>query len=207
MQDHEDIPYRVCDMVQSVFHAWTRTPDSELNSARNQTGFLHADRLLKLHDMVVQKPLIRVDAMSGWGKALDTRDQAFRQAYKESLRKKSKGRKKGKYTNDNDYHSGSMMADHFAKKASAADTLKEMQTELDATLSRLSKEDEGEGSDRNGAPVPSFYPSRRLSTLVASSPLANMRIGSSTSTKLNYIINEVSQLSRLVPKRVDVQYL
>jgi hypothetical protein len=205
MQDHEDIPYRVYDMVQSVFHAWTRTPNSELNSASNQIGFLHADRLLKLYDMVVQKPLIRIDAMSEWGKALDTRDQAFRQAYKESLRKRSKGRKKGKYTNDNDYHSGSMMADHFVKKASAADTLKEMQTELDATLSRLSREDEGEGGggDRNAVPVPS---SRRLSTLVASSPLAKMRIGSSTSTKLNYIINEVSQLSRLIPKRIDVQY-
>jgi len=205
MQDYEDIPYRVCDMVQSVFHAWTRTPNSELNSARNQNGFLHSDRLLKLHDMVVQKPLIRAEAMSEWGKALETRDQAFRQAYKELLRKKSKGRKKGKHINDNDYHSGSMMADHFVKKASAADTLKEMQTELDATLSRLSREDEGEGNDRNAVPVPSSYPSGRLSTLVASSPLAKMRIGSSTSTKLNYIINEVSQSSCLIQQRIDVE--
>lgn len=198
MQNHEDVPYRVYDMVQPVFDAWSRTPGSEPNSAHNQTGFLHADRLLKLHDMVVQKPLIRVDAMLEWGKAVDSRDQAFRRAYRESFQKKTKGRKKGRYINDNDHHSGSMMADNFAKKASAADTLKEMQTELDATLTRLSREDEGE----RGLPVTSSYPaSRPLSTLVASSPLARIRVGSSTSSKLNYIINEVHRSYYLIQKK------
>jgi hypothetical protein len=142
MQTHEDVPYRVFNMVQPVFESWTRTPSREPIDNTSQTGFLHADRLLKLHDMVVQRPLIREQAMVEWGQAVATRDQAFRKSYEESTRK-GKGRRKTKNHSDGDHHSsGSMLANNFVKKASSADTLKEIQIELDATLARLSSEDD-----------------------------------------------------------------
>jgi hypothetical protein len=188
MQTHEDVPYRVFNMVQPVFDAWTRMPGREPNNNVNQTGFLHADRLLKLHDMVVQRPLIREQAMVEWGQTVAIRDQALRKGFEESLRK-GKGRKKTKHNNDGDHSSGSILASSFAKKASSANTLKEIQTELDATLARLSNEEEV-GAGAGNAPISSSV-FGGTPTLLASSPLAKMRIGSSPSTKLNYLINEV----------------
>ncbi|KIM48685.1 hypothetical protein M413DRAFT_437870 [Hebeloma cylindrosporum] len=191
IQTHEEIPFRVLDLDQRVFDAWTRTPGSEPLASPDQTGFVHADRLLKLYDMVIQKPLIKIDDMVSWGQTVAARDKIFRQAYEESLRKKGKGRRKAKHADD--LTSSSQMADNFAKKASAADTLKEMQKELDATLARLQNDDDDDGTSANNSEVGS--PTKRPSNLVASSPLAKVRIASSASTKLNYIINEVQQYS------------
>jgi len=181
-------------MVQSVFDIWTRITGNDADAPANQTGLLHADRLLKLYDMIIQRPLIRENGMIEWGCAVAKRDEAFRKAYEESLRRRSRGKKRGK-ANSEDYTSGSMMADNFTRKASAANTLKEMQKELDATLARLSTEEDMDDEGRANGPeivVPATPSSSRcVSTLVASSPLAKMRLGSSASTKLNYIISEV----------------
>jgi hypothetical protein len=188
IQTHEEIPFRVLDLEQRVFDAWTRTPGSELLASPDQTGLVHADRLLKLYDMVVQKPLIKIDDMVNLGQTVAARDNVFRQAYEASQRKKGKGRRKAKHADDPT--SSSQMADSFAKKASAADTLREMQKELDATLARLQNDDDDDdGTSANNSKVGS--PTKRPSNLVASSPLAKVRIASSASTKLNYIINEV----------------
>jgi hypothetical protein len=186
IQTHEDVPYRVFDLDQRVFDAWTRTPGLEPSASTRQTGLVHADRLLKLYDMVVKKPLIKVDAMVEWGQTVAARDIVLRQTYEDSLRKKGKGRRKAKH---DDSTSSSQMADNFAKKASSADTLREMQKDLDATLGRLQADDDDDGMSANRSIVGS--PTKRLSNLVASSPLAKVRIASSASTKLNYIINEV----------------
>ena len=188
IQTHEDIPFRVLDLDQRVFDAWTRTPESEPLCPSHQTGLVHADRLLKLYDMVIQKPLIKIDDIVNWGQTVAARDKVFRQAYEASQRKKGKGRKKAKHADDPT--SSSQMADNFAKKASAADTLREMQKELDATPARLQSDDvDDDGTSANNSKVGS--PTKRPSNLVASSPLAKVRIASSASTKLNYIINEV----------------
>lgn len=189
MQDHEDIPYRVYGLDERVYSAWTRMPEQESRADLEQTGFLHADRILKMHDMVMQKPLIREDNMVSLGRTVAQHDSVFRKAFQESQHRKNKGNRKKSKHND-ELTTESLMADSFAKKASAADTLKEMQTELDATMARLQKEDD----DDNGSPsTPQVgSPSKRPSVLVASSPLTKMRIGSSASAKLNYIINEVN---------------
>lgn len=190
MQTHEDVPYRVSNMVKPVFDAWTRTPDMGLDQGNDQTGFLHADRLLKLHDMLIQRPLIRQHAMVEWGQAVAVRDQAFRNAYEKSLIK-GKGRRKTNRNSNGDYnHPGSQLADEVAKKASAADTLKAIQTELDTTLTRLSSEDETGSAPTTASMSTSSSALGLTPALIASSPLAKMRIGTSVSTKLNYIIKE-----------------
>jgi len=177
----------VFDLDQGVFEAWTRTPGLEPLASTRQTGLVHADRLLKLYDMVVKQPLIKLDAMVDWGQTVAARDKVLRQAYEDALRKKGKGRKKTKRADDST--SSSRMAENFAKKASAADTLREMQKDLEATLAKLQNEEEEDGTSANHPKVGS--PTKHLSNLVASSPLAKVRIASSASTKLNYIISEV----------------
>lgn len=192
MQVHEDVPYRVFLMKDDIYLAWTRTPGSEPSCKSEQTGFIHADRLLKLYDILKRKPLISQPALVELGHRVTIRDQAFRRAYDESQRKK-KGRKNTKHNEDFNSSSQSQMADNFAKKASATDTLQEMQEELDATLARLAK-DEDDTEQNSTVEHNSVQPQVRrpmLSNLAAASPLATTRIGPSASSKLNYIINEV----------------
>ena len=207
MQAHEDVPYRVSHMKDDIYDAWTRTPGKEPSCNSDQTGFLHADRLLKLYDILKEKPLISKPALIELCHRVGIRDQAFRKAYEESMRRR-KGQKNTKHNEELSASSQSQMADKFAKKASAADTLKEMQRELDATLARLARDEDSEQDstvDHN-----SIQPKvNRLSNLAAASPLATTRIGPSASSKLNYIIDEVIQgllspiitISNLLPLR------
>ena len=193
MQAHEDVPYRVSHMNDDIYDAWTRTPGQEPMCNSNQTGFMHADRLLKLYEILERKPLISQPALIELGHRVGVRDQAFRTAYEESQRKK-KGRKNTKHNEERSISSQSQMADNFAKKASAGDTLREMQQELDATLARLDRDEDdfeqASTADRNPIQSPQ---AKRLSNLAAASPLATTRIGPSASSKLNYIIDEVIQ--------------
>ena len=186
MQVHEDVPYRVSHMNKDIYDAWSRTPGKEPMCNSNQTGFLHADRLLRLYDILTEKPLISQSALIELGHRVGFRDQAFRKAYEESQRKR-KGQKNSKH-NELSASSQSQMAGNFAKKACDTDTLREMQRELDATLARLAGD---EDVPEQNSTVDHDSQVRRLSTLAAGSPLATMRIGTSASSKLNYIMHEV----------------
>ncbi|KAF8809006.1 hypothetical protein BYT27DRAFT_7222578 [Phlegmacium glaucopus] len=195
MQAHEDVPYRAFHMNEPIYNAWSRTPGNEPSCDPNQTGFLHADRLLKLYDIVKEKPLISQPALIELGHRVGIRDQAFRKAYEESQRKR-KGRKSSKHNDEFSALSQSKMADNFAKKASAADTLREMQQELDGTLARLARdEDDHEQSSTSGPSSAIQRQVKGISSLAAASPLSTTRIGSSASSKLNYIIDEVLKYS------------
>jgi hypothetical protein len=189
MQAHEDVPYRVSHMNEDIYDAWSRTSGKEPSCNSNQTGFMHADRLLGLYDILTERPLISQATLIELGHRVGIRDQAFRKAYQESQRKR-KGRKNTKHNEELSTSSQSQMADNFAKKASETDTLREMQRELDATLARLARDEddpEQHSTVDHGSQV------KRLSNLAAASPLATTRIGSSASSKLNYLISEVIQ--------------
>jgi hypothetical protein len=135
---------------------------------------VQADRLLKLYDILKKKPLISQPALIELGHRVGIRDQAFRTAYEESQRKK-KGRKNTKHNEELSASSQSQMADNFAKKASAGDTLREMQQELDATLARLARDEDD--SEQNSTVDHNSIRVERLSKLAAASPLATTRIG------------------------------
>ena len=203
IQAHEDVPYRVFEMKDNIYLAWTRTPGSEPSCKSEQTGFIHADRLLKLYDILKKKPLISQPALVELGDRIAIRDQAFRRAYEESQRKR-KGRKNTKHNDDFNSSSQSQMADNFAKKASATDTLREMQEELDAALTRLAKDEDDTEQNSTVEHILMQPQVNRpiLSNLAAASPLATTRIGPSASSKLNYIINEV--VHRLIPLPITV---
>ncbi|KXN91423.1 DNA repair protein rad5 [Leucoagaricus sp. SymC.cos] len=79
-----------------------------------------------------------------------------------------------------------------AKKAAAPDTLKEMRKELDQSLAKLERDEEEDNSTGVAAVTSNANAGGNVpSVLLGSSVLADVVMGSSASSKLNYIINEV----------------
>lgn len=191
MQYHEDVPYRVYDLQDHAFDAWSRLPRTDVNSSSGPpVGLAQADTLLHLYDLALKRPLIKQDDMIEIGKLTLQRDKIVRQAHEDSLRKKNKNRKKTKSSDD---HSSSQMTEKYATKAYSAETLNEMRKDLEASMAKLQQDDdeENESTSRSDPSRLQSSPGKRPSALVAHSPFAKIRIGSSASNKLNYIINEV----------------
>ncbi len=197
MQYHEDVPYRVYNLKEHAFDAWSRFPRTDVNSSSGiLVGLVHADTLLHLYDLALKRPLIKQDDMVEIGKLTLQRDKLLRLAFDESQRKKSKGRKKAKSGDD---HSSSQMTEKYATKAYSAETLNQMRKDLETSMAKLQQDDEDENESTSKASTSRLQnsPEKRPSALVAQSPFAKIRIGSSASSKLNFIINEVIMMSSL----------
>ena len=220
MQLHEDVPYRVYNLPNSTYQAWTRTDGRDPSlSDPTHAGFLHADRLISLRELILNKPLMDINRITEVGQTVALRDTAFRKLYDEKERKKSRKNRHGKRSSggggnsgdtwSEDRSSSSQLAMVFAKKASAMETLVAMQKELDAVMSLQEEEANfGEGAPiiTDGGGGPSFTAKSQAaiaqlnnlaaptsSVLLAKSPLAVTMVGRSASTKLNYILQEVKQ--------------
>lgn len=190
MQSHEDIPYRIGGIDHGVFDAWTRMPHPEPSSG---LGFIHADRLLKIRDAVMSRPRISQENIIDLGHSISSEDRQLRLQYQ--ALQKSASRKAGrKATSHQDDSNATMMAENAAKRARDPGTLKEMKKELDVAIARLDNaEDETPWMQSSKSPGDSEIPS----ALLATSLLGRTRLMSTASTKLNYIINEVSIVLRL----------
>jgi len=195
MQNHEDIPYRIYGIERQVFTAWTRTPQPEPRLVQSNpfspVGFMHADRVLKMRDVIISRPRISDENLIELGASVGAEDQRLRQLFNES--QKGYHRKAGrKATSHQDDHNATLMTENAAKKARDPNTIKEMKKELDVAIARL---DSIEGEVLRKPPT-----SVTLSTgiqggfLLATSAFGKARLGSTASSKLNYIINEVSIL-------------
>lgn len=190
LQSHEDVPYHISCLDQSVFEAWTRTPDID-PSTPSMNGFMHVDRITKLRDFVVRRPLAQVDVLVEGGQHVADEDRELRRLYAESQKSLKKSKGSGKRAAQIQNERPSELADNAAKKARAPDTLREMQKELNASISRLDGEIEGDGVPTSETALPSS----EYSEILLSSPFANVRIGHSVSSKINWIINEVKSYS------------
>jgi hypothetical protein len=211
IQTHEDIPYRVYQMPPRILNAWSRSPGLEHTVDSVIPSLVHADRLLKLLSLVIARPLISEDLLVQKGTEVARMDLELRKAFEESYQK-NKNKPSRKYSQGSskagaatsseaaEVHAG-FMVETAAKKAAAPDTLKEMRKELDQSLARLER-DEDDDSSVEGGTVTGSSETRVTnaldsvpSVLVQSSVLANVVVGSSASSKLNYIINEVRTYS------------
>ena len=223
MQFHEDVPYRVYNLPDSTYQAWTRTAGRDPSLLDpSHAGFLHADRLISLRELVLKKPLIDISRITEVGQTVSLRDTAFRKLYDEKERKKSRKSRHGRRSGGGgssgstdtwaeDRSSSSQLAMVFAKKASAMETLVAMQKELDAVMTLQEEEANlGEGApiitDGGGGPTLTAKTQaaiahlnssmgRTSSALLAKSPLAVTMVGRSASTKLNYILQEIKRYS------------
>ncbi|TFK61006.1 hypothetical protein BDN72DRAFT_850036 [Pluteus cervinus] len=191
MQMHEDVPYRVFGVNPLVFEGWSRMPKGE-DSDANPTGFIHPDRLIKLRQHVNARPLATIPNLVEEGQLIAEEDIKIRRLYEESLRrKKSERRNKSNRQQDPNVTAKATTA---AKRASATETLKEVQKELNTSLARADSEGQEQLSPSPPQPLPIQH-NQASSGLVLSSPVITTRIGSSASSKLNYIIKEVLQYS------------
>ncbi|KAF9469380.1 P-loop containing nucleoside triphosphate hydrolase protein [Collybia nuda] len=189
IQDHEDVPYRIYGIDGPIFDAWTRTSQPELTQNFQLSYLMHADRLLRIREEVVGRPLISQERIVEVGMMVSEKDRIHRQKYKDAQKDRHKLRRRSGVLNTDDNNS-SLAADTAAKKAKDRGTLKEMQKELNVAMTQLEKED---GDLESPSKPPSARPSFNGSILLAKSLLGNTRVGSSASSKLNYIINEVLQ--------------
>jgi hypothetical protein len=180
MQSHQDVPFRVYNMEKPIFEVWTRTPGSEPSIFNPPTGFMQPDRLLKMRSHVFARPLISPAALIGCGRTVVEEESEQRHLYHESL--KSPKKKSDRRSNNKD-NTPQSKATQWAKSGGGAETLQEAKRELSAVM----KERDGVSN------CPPSTPRADVAslTLLRTSCLVRVRVGSSCSTKLNYILNEV----------------
>jgi hypothetical protein len=190
MQTHEDVPYRVYNLEEHIFDAWTRTNGLETMGFKSSTGFIHPDRLIKMRSQVLTRPLITPDAMVQCGYAIARQDHEDRRPYQmlpKSPKKKSKSDQKA-HSKETASHSKAVQ---WAKSGAGAEKIQEVRKELAAALRKLE-----DVPDHQSAILPVIKTVHPNSRLLSSSLLSRVRIGSSCSTKLNYILNEVRSCGR-----------
>lgn len=194
MHAYEDVPYRVFNMPRPLSEAWTRAEfkQGHLDLERSSQDslpmvFMHPDRLVKLREMVLGRPLISTEFLIQRGRVVDEKDHQQRQLYLE----RQKLLKKNKRDKDNDSHSSTVDS---VRKVVAPDKMKEVQRELFVAQKRRN----ALADEADGISVPASIINSTLTTddaekvyLLSSSPLAGVRVGQTVSSKLNYILNDV----------------
>ncbi|KAJ6622904.1 hypothetical protein B0H10DRAFT_2011949 [Mycena sp. CBHHK59/15] len=181
LQNHEDVPYRVYDLKQSILNAWTRTAHRVEPSDESQCGLIHPDRLNKLRRLVLDRPLITEQNLILTGQKVEEEDVKLRLRYLEELK-----HKKGSKSSRNQDESSSRQKEiQAAKKAADPTTVKQVQQELEHVL---------ENADTD-SPISQLACTPWPSMALSQSHLAKTRFGCSASSKLNYIINEVLEQS------------
>ncbi|KAJ7706893.1 P-loop containing nucleoside triphosphate hydrolase protein [Mycena rosella] len=164
LQTHEDVPYRIYDLQRSIFDAWTRTADCDPG-----TLYIHPDRLRALRRLILHQPLISEETLVTRGQYTAEQDAKQRQLYLESLKRK-RGSKSSEQTS-------SRKTTQHAIDPSTVEAIKKHVA--------LISEDFDTPVHQNEA--------HRPSALVSKSHIAHTELGSSASSKLNYILNEVLQ--------------
>ncbi|KAJ7143180.1 SNF2 family N-terminal domain-containing protein [Mycena crocata] len=176
LQSHPDVPYRVYGLKKPVFEAWSRTTHPVEPTDSTVAGYVHPDRIRRLRNVVFNKPLLSEEALVQWGKEaaeLDARQEA---ETVENLKRKKKSK------SSRDDNKTRMKATEAAKKAVEPGTVKEVQKELQHIMRHL--ETMAPRSEAHRPPA-----------LVSKSQIAVTRLGSSASSKLNFIISEILKYS------------
>ncbi|KDQ61066.1 hypothetical protein JAAARDRAFT_32059 [Jaapia argillacea MUCL 33604] len=197
-----DVPYRVYNMPLMIYQSWTRSP---IPDAQSPDGlplvvdyFLHSDRMVKMRQIVETQPLIKENQLVEWGCLVSAEDRRKHLLFLEFER----SRKRSRHGND-----ASELAEEIfkvvgtAKRIESPEKLTEMRKELMIAQEKLRVAAEAE-EEEAVADIPRaltedhnsrFEPGR--ARMLASSPLAVVRVGPSASSKINYILNEIAQYS------------
>lgn len=153
---------------------------------------MHPDRLIKMRDMVFNRPLVPSEVMIQSGIKIDAEDFKRRRLYLEHRAGLNKNKR------DKDVVSKGILSIQPVKKVVALDKMEEVRRELFTVQERQKALAYADDRPVVTSPETTTFASASSSGddsmkagLLASSPLADVRIGQSASSKLNYILNEV----------------
>ncbi|KAL0571366.1 hypothetical protein V5O48_010604, partial [Marasmius crinis-equi] len=197
IQSHEDIPYRVRDVGRAVFQNWSRLDKSDADGHQ----LMHPDRLIQLREWAIKHPFKTEEVLTELGRHNAEVDAEQRRWHKQSERRRS-SKRAGAAPKDNN----ETKAADAAKQGASGEALREMQKELQASLERLAMAEE-EGDDVTVAIAEEDDESLALASrnaqinardrgLLANPAVIPIQVGSSCSSKLNYVIQDVLQHSK-----------
>jgi hypothetical protein len=155
-----------------------------------------------MRNMVLGRPLISEDHMIQWGCAVSEKDQEQRRLYKESINRKKDKCNKPDSRSSHEVSNSKPKVVCQVKSIASVEKLRGVREELEAVLKRLDTIQNEESKETGSASVLQAPHPANLhgvdadsakTCLLSSSPLARVQVGSSASTKIDYILNEVSR--------------
>jgi hypothetical protein len=195
IQTSEAVPFLVSGVPPEILKTWTRTPGTPITAGHLAPGtaFMQADRLVVLRRLVIARPLIPEADIIERGEHLATLEE-------EKVQSISKKNRRKQIVSQGSVLVGQRKALGAAKKMTSRQS--EMEKELRAAQIRENSEKNSVEIEDLGAPRPPLSentsspgsmirPVLSNAELIANSPLASVHIHSSTSSKLNFILNEV----------------
>ena len=187
-----EVPFVVSGISHLVLEVWSElhhsTAPTPLQEPSPALFLISPFRLVTLRDTVLARPLINETKLVEAGHAQVKEDQARNAAFSQSVRKKAKGTKK-RVAEENVRET--RKAEEAARQRH--DKVLEMQNELRlATEKQQAPKTPASTQGDKGATVPRRYPiSTSGMTMSSKTPIANARVVTSKSSKLNYLLKEV----------------
>ncbi|KAI0929045.1 hypothetical protein AcW2_004861 [Taiwanofungus camphoratus] len=193
LQAHANIFHRVYNMPSSIYQAWAPFSDHALQVG---PAFLNSERLQSIRSLIRKQPLTSQNHIIAWGRDVNDEERHRQTLHHSQLHMKKRSKRDNSFSVN--YKKQSVM-----NQSQSMEKLKEMQQEYIAVQKRLEAlfKDDNTGHDgEDDINISGTVSGNSTHALVSSSllhlsPLANVHIGNSTSSKLDYILAEVIQYS------------
>ena len=184
-----EVPFVVSGISHSVLEVWSEHHHSAAPTSLQDpspTSFLISPfRLVKLRDVVFARPFINENKLVEAGHAQLKEDEARDAAFLQSVRKKAKGTKK-RVAEENVRET--RKAEEAARQRH--DKVLEMQNELRLATEKQAPKNPASAQGDKGAMVPRRSPVSTSGITMSKTPIANARLVTSRSSKLNYLLKE-----------------
>uniref|UniRef100_A0A0W0FFE1 Snf2 family helicase n=1 Tax=Moniliophthora roreri TaxID=221103 RepID=A0A0W0FFE1_MONRR len=190
MQTIEDVPYRVQGVNAPVFESWSRLSGFD----RNRPTFMHPDSLVSLRNIAFKHPFKPQVLLVELGQTYAKIDAQRRREYEAYMAKKE-GSKGTRLKQTQAVHLAKNNNDRkivdTTKTEEATAIIKEMKAELSASLNRLELDDTEMNDTSHSLASRNAEVNATRESRLANPSLFPIRISSSASSKLNYIIDDV----------------
>ena len=187
MQHSLEVPFRISNVPKDIRDGWSRFEIKAPNL--NSDYFLPPSRAIRLREVLFRQPLIsqlRLLEHAEMVKEAERAQSMFFLAKTQRLKKSGKN----KFNQDGQREA---LADEVRKLAESPDKFEEIMNEYKKAEERLQRETEDHIEEDHDSNTTGPAPAQG-SRLLRQSLLASARIRNSVSSKLNYILNEVSYI-------------
>ena len=185
-----EVPFVVSGIPHTVLEVWSEhhhiTAPTSLQGPSPGLFLISPFRLLKLRDIVFARPFINETKLVEAGHAQVKEDQARNEAFLQSVRKKTKGTKK-RVAEENVRET--RKAEEAARQRH--DKVLEMQNELRLATEKQVPKNPASTQGEKGVTVPRRSSASTSGITMSKTPIANARVVTSRSSKLNYLLKEV----------------